>query len=509
MTNDPAFGRFGEPTLLTKTTQSSAVPNIPVRQIPKQNWCVYFGPGSAIKTQMSFETFFDKDHTIAGWFMPQYARGGHGPLFASNGTQRYFVGQGDYHSGDALVSSFDLAPGVDTKEGSGVLTIFIGSQKRIYLAPAWKAGVWQHVAAIRKSDVVSLYLNGAKLQPVSVNVNKNASDQIVSKTVTTTSDLQVPLSVDGASLGHLILGRSKHPTLTAYAQAYGLLDDIAVFDHALTAAEVSALFDKKRVTGYESGLIAGWGFDTPAGDDLLPSKLSGTVVESDISGNLTISADRNSGVDRLLLDFPPVFAKSTPAVAFPFPKGQEWKVVQGYCDPTYSHNGDDAAFCYDLALASGSSAHTPVYAFDAGYVYLYLRNGEVKEREPNRVVLYNDVAGFCMSYLHFEGNSLTEAVVDGDPPVADADAVVTVWPQTKRMVSKGAKIGLVGPKAEHVHLGAKEVVFEPPFPIAVKLSKNQIPVAFKGIEVKSSGDADFHGILGIYIPKKGDVIRAV
>jgi hypothetical protein len=476
---------------------------------PKQNSCVYLGPGSLIKTELPFQAFFDKDHTIAAWFMPQYARGGHGPLFASSGPSRYFVGQGDYRAGNALLSVENLAPGVSPKEGYAVLTIFAGSQKKIYLAAGWKAGVWQHLAVVRMGGVLSLYLNGAKLPPVQVTVHKDANGAIVSKTAAPTSELEVPASVGGGSLGLLQLGRSMHPTLTAYAQAYGLLDDVAVFDHALPQTELTALFTKKRLAGYEKGMVAGWGFDTPLAGNLLPAKLSGEVEQYDIAGKIKISSDRNSAEDKSLIDLPLVYAKSTPIVKFPFPKGEAWKVVQGYCNPTGSHNGDAAAFCYDLVLASGSSANMPVYASEGGFVYQYLRNGTVKEREPNRVILYNEVDGVVVSYLHLAGNSLTPEVVDGDPPAADPDAWVVLWPQKQRMVYGGTKLGLVGPKAKHLHWSGKEVVVDPQAGLSVELSANGIPMAFKEIEVKSPGETDFHGILGLYVPKEGDIIRAI
>src|SRR6266487_959647 len=61
---------------------------IPMR--PVQNDCVYLGVDASIETELTFSTFFDQDHTIAGWYMPQYPRGGHGAIFAGNGTGRYF-----------------------------------------------------------------------------------------------------------------------------------------------------------------------------------------------------------------------------------------------------------------------------------------------------------------------------------------------------------------------------------------------------------------------------------
>src|SRR5262249_5627691 len=147
--------------------------NIPIGIFPtkpKQNYCVYFGPRSVIATELDFSSFFDQPHTIAGWFMPQYTVGScHGPLFAASGPERYFVGQGDYRSGNTLTTKMNLAPGVATKAGDPVLAVYAGSESRIFLAPTFKSGVWQHVAVVRQpalstGDVLSLYLNGKKLR---------------------------------------------------------------------------------------------------------------------------------------------------------------------------------------------------------------------------------------------------------------------------------------------------------------------------------------------------------
>jgi hypothetical protein len=82
---------------------------------------------------------------------------------------------------------------------------------------------------------------------------------------------------------------------------------------------------------------------------------------------------------------------------------------------------------------------------------------------------------------------------------------VTLWPSVERFVPSGEKLGLVGPLAAHLHLGAKELVVND---LAVELSGNTIPMAFKDVQVLSPGDADWHNVLGYYIPKKGDQIRS-
>lgn len=482
---------------------------------PAQNYCVYLGPGARIDTELPFSKFFDKDHTIAGWYMPQYPRGGHGAIFASDGTgaARYFVGQGDYRSGNALYGAISggLAPGVQPKAGDPVIAVYVGSTSRIYLAPQWQSGQWVHLAVVRSSNVITCYLNGSKLQPVSVKTNSVPVTQpngtvkqvVSSKTISPTSDLSIP-TINAADLGNLILGRVRHPLLTAYAQAYGLLDDVAVFDHAMTQAEITNLVTKKRLSGYENGLVAGWGFDTPVAGTLLPAKLAGSLDEQSVDPNLKISADRNSTADRWILDNPFVIAATTPIVKFPFPSGQVCKVIQGYCNPVSSHNGDQAAFCYDLSRPSEPS----VRASEGGYVLRYKRKAPNPEKrnEANTIYLYNEPYGHIVSYMHLAYDSLTNAVVDGDPDSADPTQWVEVWPTKQRFVYSGTELAQDGPYAQHLHTGAKEMLVEG---LSVQEAQNTTPMAYKEIQVLSPGDSDWHNILGCYIPKEGDQIRAL
>jgi hypothetical protein len=481
---------------------------IPVR--PTQNRCVYFGPRSTIETELEFKTFFDQEHTVAGWFMPQYALGGcHGPLFASSGTTRYFVGQGNYRSGDALISAAGLASNVSAKAGQPVLTVFAGSASRIYLAPAWKSGIWQHLAVVRRkspNDQLELYLNGTKLQPVTVTTNTTPGGKVASKTVNPTSQLPMPASVTGQALGKLVFGHSDHPTVpNAYAQAYGLLDDVGVFDHALTDAEISTIFQEKRLSGYEKGLIAGWGFDTPAPGKLLPTKLRGPLDEFEVDSDLTVSGDRNNASDRAIFDNASVIAATTPVVKFPFEPGDVWAVIQEYCNPLVSHNGDSAAFCYDLSRPIESSGNTPVHACTGGYVYKYIRNAPNpnKTREANTVMLFTESYDLGVTYMHLAANSLTDAVVDGDPPAPDPSQWYTLWPNY-RWVDQGVEIGKVGPYGNHLHTGGHESFVEG---LSVQLAGDTIPIAYDHVEIKKPG-GNWFTPSGPYIPKKDEQIRA-
>lgn len=110
------------------------------------------------------------------------------------GTGTYLVGQGDF-----------LAAPAGTK-----LVVRIGSQTithQVNLA----AGTWHHLAVVRSSSTVRMYLDGTQVG----------------------GTLTVPST--GLPQGTLRLGKTNDATVAGGVQFYGLLDDVAAFTTALSA----------------------------------------------------------------------------------------------------------------------------------------------------------------------------------------------------------------------------------------------------------------------------------
>ena len=84
------------PALAQERTGGSTSPRAAIYGVPAQNKGLYFGWRGAADTDIQFSQFFDADHTLTAWFMPQYNAAYPGALFAENGTGRYHVGFGDY-----------------------------------------------------------------------------------------------------------------------------------------------------------------------------------------------------------------------------------------------------------------------------------------------------------------------------------------------------------------------------------------------------------------------------
>ncbi|MEW6207086.1 MAG: LamG-like jellyroll fold domain-containing protein, partial [Acidobacteriota bacterium] len=132
--------------------------------LPKQNQAFYLGWQGYIDTQLDFSQFFNADHTIMAWFMPQYPYAYEGPIFAENGNGTYAIGQGNYRAGN----------GGYKDEGDPVFQMQIGDKKVLYLVPDFKESAllkvhpWVHVAVVRQNNKFKLYVDGSLRTPIKI-----------------------------------------------------------------------------------------------------------------------------------------------------------------------------------------------------------------------------------------------------------------------------------------------------------------------------------------------------
>src|SRR5262249_38215296 len=165
----------------------------------------------------------------------------------------------------------------------------------------------------------------------------------------------------------------------------GMWDAVGVLNQALTKSEIKQLVNSPRLTGNESGLIAGWTFDRPATGQTLPPTLSRPVRLNPPAAAVAISADRNNASDAQTLPLP--FQQTT--MQLPLADEQAWVVIQGIDNdaPNASHAGY-AAFCWDFMLAGRPQSETnglPFYAAGPGTVVA------VKQNDVNPI----DTMGNC------------------------------------------------------------------------------------------------------------------
>ncbi|MFE8603476.1 LamG-like jellyroll fold domain-containing protein [Archangium violaceum] len=360
-----------------------------------------------VDTNLGFSEFFAADHTYVLRFMPQFPNAYEGPFIAENGGGRLLIGQGDY-------------------AGSGTkLLLAVGSASRSYPVTL-KAGEWHHLAVVATTSgstrSFTVYLNGAALSsPLSVQ----------------STDAQLPsgtLRFGKRTTGQTVNGRN--------AQFYGFLDDVAVFNRALSASEIQYLMTNvPQLTGSESGLLAGYTFN----QGTLPAKLARPVTFQGSARRIAVSSNRSNAVDAPDLPLPTQQVEMT----LPFKTGEAWLVIQGYDDAAGSHKGY-ASFCWDFVLADkpqnavypNGSDGAPLYTAAPGSVVTVDQSSVSGTGNRSNMIEIEQAPGELAGYLHIRKDS-AEVSLGGT-------------------VTRGQKVALtgdtgVGVGAHHLHLATTDM----------------------------------------------------
>ena len=368
--------------------------------LPSQNKAIYLGWGGYVDTQSDFNVFFDSDHTLMTWFMPQYLYAYRGPIFTNTGEGTYFFGMEDYRMGDGGLKD----------EGNPVMTLQVGDQQKLFLVPGLTRNQWHHLAVVRSDDVIRVYMDGSKLQPVKI------LDKVGNLIVQDTE-----LAVNGVSTpqGTLRFGRKEAGQDTS-TQLYGLLDDAAVFNRALSTLEIDGIRNNKRLSGNESGLLLGWSFDQPKkGEPPLSPFINATAHLNGRATRVTVTPDRFDIADGAAYYAPYLLGTVVEATQLPFKADEVWKVIQGYDSRGGSHNGF-AAFCYDFGLAKSephklypdSTVFAPIYSASYGHITYYVKDDAPKEEEggpqEQNVIFVKTAENEYLSYRHNEQYSIED-----------------------------------------------------------------------------------------------------
>ncbi len=365
------------------------------------NRALTFGFGGYADLDVTFGEFFHSDHTVMIRFMPQYPYAGAGPMLAeASGSGSYVIGQGDYRDGSGGAKQL----------GPSTLLVQIGNASAIYEVtgfvnelggPVGYRGVWQHLAVVRQGDAIRVYLNAQELQPFDGPA------------------LTVPTSGLPTDSTAVRLGRRSAGTGDAHRfwQFYGLITEVAIYTKALNQPQIDVASAAATITGSESGLLAGWTFDTGS----LPAALSRPVqipTQADIPEHVNVHAahpvpaylvgvtpDRISSEDRKQMDQRPSKVLAT----LPFCAG-EWWAVGGWENPGGTHNGK-AAFCYDLSRINGETHLARIVAAAPGRV-IYADEFNVNG-EDNAISVYHASRERAV-YMHIAKGSFSKYFPDVD-----------------------------------------------------------------------------------------------
>ena len=353
---------------------------------------------------LNFDKFFNKNHTISAWFMPQFPDSYINPIVAAAAIDSsaamkparpnlafFLMGTGEYLKKKKQDGTFDE---------STQMFLRVGITERHYPVTL-KRNNWHHVAVVRSGNNFKMYLDGTALTP------------------SITADVNAPKAVP-MRLGQSIAWRQiyeKRPT-----QFYGLIDDVAVFSKALTATEIKDLIKNDSITGDEPSLLAAWLFSkqTPKAEKL--------KRKFTLTGNAAKAFElqkRNSKVDAELQPLPGIHFQ----FELPFKKellkaGQLIFVGQSPYKVGGSHTGS-SNFPFDFTPVTISPTGDPVKSRVKipGVPFVAVSDGEVVfldgahppgivDGTNSMFVSVDDLPGFYWKHLHWEKGS--EKVKVGD-----------------------------------------------------------------------------------------------
>lgn len=437
------------------------------------NFAAAFGWGGHADTDLSFSTFFATDHTLVARFMPQHPKGYAGPILAENGSGTFFVGQDSHTKTDPR------------------LVLAVGSQRRSYVVNM-TAETWHHLAVTRSGNTFQAYLDG---QPLTPAVQVNPGDPNLPA-----GDATLRLARRSSGETFAFDGGERVP------QFYGLVDDVGLFDRALTGGEIDALGnDHLRLSptllGGPWNLAAAWTFDsaTPSGSDLPPAFARPVAFHSPADDGVTYegvgehlpaqkvpaSQARDAATDAAFL-LPP-FHRST--YTLPFEPGQAWEIWFG--NETLNSHFGYAAFTWDVRLATESgdshienadpsSCDQPLVAIASGTVTsVDDDNYDPTEKDRANAVRFQAAPDESISYLHIRDGSSSDAGLAAGDPVASGQLV--------------AKVGTRQSDNCHLHFG-------------VRSETVTIPVAFRDYEASDDqGRTWYHVDRGV--PGHGQWVR--
>lgn len=404
----------------------------PIAESTSDNLCVALGWRAYVDTDLNLSEFLGENHTLAVRFMIQYSRSYQAPILSVNGAGNYLVAVAGYGEG-----------GVKAER----LLVTIGASTRYYTAASKLAPEkWHWLALVRDDSRLRLYLDGALLKPDDSNME-----------IAPGTDLP-----DGT----LRLGRKANGD----AQFYGLIDDLAVFNSALTQKTLRSYYhESPRLSGAEAGLVAAYLFDrAPDAQSVRRRRFTLSTPATQIE----VSSMRDSKQDAQLLPLP----SNSTKVLLPFAPGQAWKVIQGY-GQALSHNGG-GCFAWDFERVDGPTMEQPVYACATGRVLAFSDNndpepGDNISKDNFNYLQMETSPGEVVTYLHMKNGSLTEALRSFAP---------ASFPENFAPFSltAGARVGRVGntwlkeqPNNWHLHFAGTPYVNSPV----------SIPLAFSDYEV--------------------------
>jgi concanavalin A-like lectin/glucanase superfamily protein len=270
-----------------------------------------FSSGGFVDTDFQLSRIDGKPHSISFRFMMKYPNSNYNDIIGESGNGIYRVAKVGSPSGgcnDATRLSFNAG-------SSG------GDYKRQDIIGGFAGSTWYSIAVVVDASLrVKIYVDG-------VAAGKQGGGQQQLAATTPTSHW---------ATGVLRFGQRNNAP-SPHEQFYGLLDDVAVWDHGLTEPEVKALFVNPKSKGSEKGLMAAWNFDVLA-KTASPDKILNRPLVLHDSPNAVRQVQPGAVVAN--------HVNYVTQLSLPVQNG-DWFVAQGSDSNCGSHRGY-ASFCIDI-----------------------------------------------------------------------------------------------------------------------------------------------------------------
>jgi len=366
--------------------------------------------GDWVDTDFNLNQIVGQAHSISFRFMLQHPNSYYNNIIGESGSGIYTISKNTSASGGCT----DRATLSVNFGGTGGVWPNIND-----LANGFRPNRWYHIAVTVDNQLkLRLYVDGV------LGIIQN-------------SGFQTSLQLSGGTWagGALRFGRRKN-SVNPPEQFYGLLDDVAVWDHALSQNEINSLQNNHKLSGNESGLIAGWNFNVLLGGATHPPKHGRPLA---FNGNAArvwpLSGKNEEDAAKMLFE--------QHATKLSLPVKGNWIVNQGSDSDCGSHRGY-ASFCVDMYYADGPTRGQPIYAAADGTVVL-VRDGSAddvgNQQVPgctectegdgscgyisNEVLIQHAPTEFS-SYLHLKQGSVPQAIKDklaGGQPVLRGEKI--------------------------------------------------------------------------------------
>lgn len=301
--------------------------------------------------------------TVMARFMPIYRAPHFGAVIGLRGQN------GDFAIGQWIVTSES-----PTQATPALGMIVGGTQKQFAAAKTLRIGEWNYLAVVFKpSQGWTAYLNGVEMGSVPVS--------------------------EFRAKGELSAGRIS-PNDKA-SQFYGMIDDVAVFDTALSPARIKFYGELNSFKGTEPGLKWGWRFD--AGGDGMNQQSKTPVIEGNAL-KIKVSASRSPS-DATKMPNP----VQTATYQLPFPVNAEYYVVQG--NSGNSHHWGPWAFTWDFIYAGKRSDPLSVRKANGNFTATDAINKKDGPGQPLTSIARGRVVHANWKFIEGDGSKIPNATI--------------------------------------------------------------------------------------------------